>query len=164
MADKDFVVKNGLVVDTSTLVVNATSNRVGINNTNPDASLTVTGTANVSGDVTLMSTVTLPGTLVVSTISANGTVGSNGQALISDGTAVYWGNVATGGSAGGYYKGNAGTVGDVGNLGNLYRVNSNTQSNNITIASGENALTVGPMVIATGYNLTISEGGRAVII
>ena len=53
MADKDFVVKNGLVVNTNLLYANGTSNRVGINNSNPDASLTVTGTANVSGNVTL---------------------------------------------------------------------------------------------------------------
>jgi hypothetical protein len=53
MADKDFVVKNGLVVNTNLLVANGDSNRVGINNANPDASLTVTGTANISGNVTL---------------------------------------------------------------------------------------------------------------
>lgn len=158
MADKDFVVKNGLVVDTSTLVVDATNNRVGINNTSPDASLTVTGTANVSGDVTLSAT------LYLNAVSANGTLGSSGQALTTNGSAVYWANVSGSGTGGGYYKGSNGTVGDAGNINNLYRLNANTQSANITISSGENALTVGPMTIDTGYNLTISEGGRAVII
>jgi len=51
MADKDFVVKNGLVVN-STLIV-ATAGKVGVNTSTPDATLTVTGTANVSGLVTL---------------------------------------------------------------------------------------------------------------
>lgn len=67
-------------------------------------------------------------------------------------------------SSGGYYKGNNGDVGDTAAKQNLYRINANTQSNNITIAAGENALTVGPMVIESGFNLTISPGGRAVII
>lgn len=156
MADKDFVVKNGLVVDTSVLVVNSTSNKVGINNTSPDASLTITGTANVSGNVTLS------GTLFVNSVSANGSVGTAGQALLSNGTTAYWGS--SGSVGGGYYKGSNGAIGDANNVHNLYRLNANTQSANIVIAAGENALTVGPMTIATGYNLTISEGGRAVII
>jgi hypothetical protein len=59
---------------------------------------------------------------------------------------------------------NNGAIGNTTNKGNLYRINSNTQSNNITIADGENALTVGPMVISDGFNLTVSTGGRAVII
>jgi hypothetical protein len=77
-----------------------------------------------------------------------------------------WGSIAGsgGGSAGGYYKGNLGAVGNTDNKGNLFRINSNTQSNNITISSGENALTVGPLVISSGFTLTIEEGGRAVII
>ena len=67
-------------------------------------------------------------------------------------------------SGGGYYKGNAGTVGAPSNANNLFRINSNTMSNNITIAAGENALTVGPITIGTGNTFTISTGGRAVII
>lgn len=39
--------------DSGTLFVDATNNRVGINNTAPDADLTVTGTANVSSNVTI---------------------------------------------------------------------------------------------------------------
>lgn len=51
MADKDFVVKNGLVVNTNVLVVNGTS--VGVNTTTPDAVFTVAGTANIQGNVAL---------------------------------------------------------------------------------------------------------------
>ena len=51
MADKDFVVKNGLVVNTNVLVVNGSN--VGINTTTPDAVFTVNGTANVAGNTSL---------------------------------------------------------------------------------------------------------------
>ncbi len=47
--------------DTGTLFVDATNNRIGINNTTPDASLTITGTANVSSNVRI------GGTLIVAT-------------------------------------------------------------------------------------------------
>lgn len=67
-------------------------------------------------------------------------------------------------SSGGYYKGNAGIVGEDLAKQNLYKINTNTQSNNITIAAGENAITVGPITIADGFNLTIEEDGRAVIV
>lgn len=98
-------------------------------------------------------------------ISANGTFGTSGQVLTTNGSSVYWSTSAGGGgSEGGYYKGNDGAVGSASNANNLFRINSNTISNNITIASGENALTAGPLTIQTGQTLTISSGGRAVII
>lgn len=91
---------------------------------------------------------------------------SNGQVLTANTTAVYWSTITGGGggSGGGYYKGNDGAVGAAGNANNLFRINSNTMSNNITVAAGENALTVGPLTIQTGYTLTVETGGRAVII
>jgi hypothetical protein len=92
--------------------------------------------------------------------SANGTLGTAGQVLTSNGSSSYWAN-ATGG---GYYKGNLGTVGSAVDKGNLFRLNSNTQTASITISAGENALTTGPMTIDTGQTLTIETGGRAVII
>lgn len=94
------------------------------------------------------------------TIIANGVNGTAGQILYANGTSIYWAN----GSTGGYYKGNKGPFGDPSNANNLFRINANTQSTNITIAQGENASAVGPMVINTGYTLTIETGGRAVII
>ena len=42
--DKDFKVKNGLQVDTDTLVVDATNDRVGINKASPTATLDIDGT------------------------------------------------------------------------------------------------------------------------
>lgn len=52
-------ITGGLTVDTSTLVVDATNNRVGINQATPTYSLDVTGTMRVTGDAALT---TLSGT------------------------------------------------------------------------------------------------------
>jgi len=90
--DKDFVVKNGIQVATTanvtgninacsaltvagittlnsnvnvdggTLFVDAVNNRVGISNTNPDTTLTVTGSANVSGDLKVFGNLVVSGT------------------------------------------------------------------------------------------------------
>lgn len=71
--------------DTGTLFVDSVNNRIGIINTTPDASLTVTGTANVSSNVAFGSFLTvgnatsIANNLVVvgtANISANATVGS----------------------------------------------------------------------------------------
>ncbi len=51
MADHDFLVRNGLIVNNFILYANVVNARVGVNNSNPDASFAVTGTANVSGAV-----------------------------------------------------------------------------------------------------------------
>jgi hypothetical protein len=94
-------------------------------------------------------------------LSANGSVGTNGQILTSNGTSIYWATSSGGG--GGYFKGNDGSVNPTsGN--NFFRINANTQSNNITIAAGENAQVTGPFAIQTGSTLTVSTGGRVVII
>jgi hypothetical protein len=50
--DKDFKVKNGLQVDTDTLVVDATNDRVGINKASPTATLDIDGTIS-SGQLTV---------------------------------------------------------------------------------------------------------------
>ena len=67
MSDKDFVVKNGLVVNTNLIYANSTTVRVGIGNSSPDATLTVTGSANVQGNVAI----TL-GTLLSNTLGVTG--------------------------------------------------------------------------------------------
>lgn len=59
-------------IDSGVLFVNGVNNRVGILNTNPDAVLTVTGTANVSGNVTFGSNLS-----VINYVSANVFVGSS---------------------------------------------------------------------------------------
>lgn len=47
--------------DINTLYIDAANNRVGISNSTPDASLTITGTANVSGNVAVGGTLTVAG-------------------------------------------------------------------------------------------------------
>jgi len=152
------VVTANVNVDAGTLFVDAVNNRVGIKNTAPSVSLVIA--ANDAMTVPIGNTGQRP-------------AGSTGMFRYNTDTETFegyanggWGSIAGsgGGSAGGYYKGNLGAVGNTDNKGNLFRINSNTQSNNITISSGENALTVGPLVISSGFTLTIEEGGRAVII
>ena len=93
--------------------------------------------------------------------AVNDTYTAGGKTWLYNGTSWISYNSVTGG---GYYKGNAGTNGDAANANNLFRVNVQYIANNITIGSTENAIVTGPITINTGYNLTISTGGRAVII
>ena len=198
MADKDFVVKNGLQVNGGTWIINSTalfydgaqfinstsfagqSNTSIAANTANNASflggVAAAAYVNTAGNFTIAGNINFTSTNT--SFSTGFKVGSN---VIANTTSILFGNATTNavinstglyvngtlfesGGGAGYYKGNDGAIGNTTNKGNLYRINSNTQTNNITIATGENALTVGPMVIDTGYNLTIEEGGRAVII
>jgi hypothetical protein len=152
MADKDFVVKNGLVVNTSLILANTTSTRVGIANATPDATLTVGGTANVQGNAVVSGTTRLNGNLTIATsagIIANGSIGTSGQALISNGTTVYWSNpIATPNTTGGtgsvqYYNGSI--------LGS---------SNGITFSESTNTLSVSNTISigAATINSTVYTG------
>ena len=65
----------------------------------------------------------------------------------------------------GYYIGKDGTVnGNTSGRDNLFRVNLNATTGNITIAANNNASTVGPLTIANGTTLTITNTGRLAII
>lgn len=200
MADKDFVVKNGLQVNGGTWVVNASgvyysgtqlannsyffqsNTTLTANNATNLGGVAAAAYVNTSGNYTLSGNIVFNGNLnITSTNTVFGSGFKVGANVIGNTSALFIGNTSVNAivnstglfvngspygldTVGGYYKGNAGAVGNTANKGNLYRINSNTQSNNVTIVAGENALTVGPMVIDTGYNLTIEEGGRAVII
>jgi len=115
-----------------------------------------------SAEYNWTNTHTFNNTVFLNAVSSNGSLGTSGQVLTSNGSDTYWSSPA--GGSGGYYKGNDGTVGSASSANNLFRINSNTMSNNITVAAGENALTVGPLTIQSGYTLTVQTGGRAVII
>lgn len=169
MSDRDFVVKNGLQVNNGLWVVNSAgiyynsaqwANSTFLNQTANNANnlggVAAASYVNTSGDYTISGNLNF-------TASNNQFVKINlGANVIANSTGFYTNGVIL--SSGGYFKGNDGTAGNVNNKNNLYRVNSNTQSNNITIENGENALTVGPMTILDGYNLTVQSGGRVVIV
>jgi len=73
---------------TTTAQIRATisaGGNVGIGNTAPNAKLQVTGTANISGLTTISANLVLGAGL-----TANGTGGTAGQLLTSNGTTVYW--------------------------------------------------------------------------
>lgn len=195
MAEKDFVVKNGLQVNSGTWVVNTAgifyggsarantthyfnSNVAITSNTANNASylggVIASSYVNTSGNYTLSGNINLTGTnvhfnsalyiganVVADTDSIK--IGNSSVNAVVNSTGVYVNGTALA-TGGGYYKGNAGNTGSIANKENLYRINSNTQSNNVTILAGENALTAGPMVISSGYNLTIETGGRVVIV
>ena len=65
----------------------------------------------------------------------------------------------------GYYIGKDGTVnGNASGRDNLFRVNLAATTGNVTIAAANNASTVGPLTIANGTTLTITNTGRLAII
>jgi hypothetical protein len=80
---------------------------------------------------------------------------TNGSVTI-DGSAV-------GGAGGAYYSGNNGDTGEATGLGDIFRVHSNTLTQNVTIYSGNNALAAGPITVDSGKAITIQTGARMVI-
>lgn len=139
MASKDFSVKNGLVVNTA-FSVNSTA-------------LYYNNSAIISNNYTI----TLGSNVSINETSFTvGNVSINSLGFFVNGTVLD--------TSGGYYKGNDGSKGNTANKANLYKINANTQTANITIEDGENAMTVGPIVISDGYILTIETGGRVVIV
>lgn len=92
MADRDFVVKNGLVVNTNVLVVNGSN--VGINTTTPDAVFTVSGTANVSGNAAFLGNTIQIGVSSVAT-SLNVVANASFKANVFIDRKLFVGNTAT---------------------------------------------------------------------
>lgn len=116
----------------------------GIGNATPSHKL------RVEGDISLLSGV-----------HANGSFGTSGQVLTTNGTVAYWASA----SGGGYYKGGSAAVGTLAAGGqNLFRVNANTLNFNTTIVAGENASATGPITVASGITLTVESGGRVSIV
>lgn len=89
---KNFVVKNGIEVNTNLIFGNTNSNKVGIATTNPKYTLHVNGGIGATSfNVTGVSTVN---NLVVNgTISIGNTTGTEDQYLASVGTGVTWKSV-----------------------------------------------------------------------
>lgn len=92
MANKNFVVKNGLEVNTNLVFADATNDRVGIATTNPRYTLDVIGgigatTLSVTG-ITTVNNIVISGT-----VSVGSTTGTEDQYLASVGTGVTWKSV-----------------------------------------------------------------------
>ena len=154
MADKEFIVRKGLVVANTVLVVDGSNDRVGVNTASPSVSLEIA--ANDAILIPIGNTAQRPA-------AANGSFRYNTDDNQFEGYANgEWGAIAGGGGSA-YFKGNDGPIGDAAAANNLMRINSNTQSNNITVIAGENALMVGPITIGSGNTLTIDTGARVVI-
>ena len=63
---------------------------IGIGNTTPANRLVVAGTSLISGNAAFSANITVTGTAILNAVSANGTVGTAGQVLTSNGTTTYW--------------------------------------------------------------------------
>jgi hypothetical protein len=88
---KNFVIKNGLEVDTNLIVADPQTNKVGIGTTIPLYTLHVNGGI---GATTANLGITTVSNLVISgPVSAANTIGSNGQYLASTGAGVTWKSV-----------------------------------------------------------------------
>lgn len=79
MADKDFRVKNGLIVNTNLIWAN--NGQIGFNTNSPDANVTIVGTANVQGNSVITGTLSVGNTIAVTgnatfsnTVTANGSI------------------------------------------------------------------------------------------
>ena len=150
---------NGTLAVNEVMRIDAGAN-VGIGNTNPNAKLAVTGTANISGLVTLGGSTIFNGNVQIGTaalavgLAANGSYGSAGQVLASNGTSVYW---ASGASA---TPGGANTqiqFNNSGTLGGTAGFTFTTTSNNVAIANNLNVNTVSVTTnTQVGSNVTVN--------
>lgn len=108
-----------------------------------------------SGSFNITGVYTFSGNLVINTSSqviANGSFGANGQALLSNGSSVYWGNVATSGGA----TGNGTDA--------VFLVGGQTVNNSYTTNGSLNYLSAGPITINQPAVVTITTGSRWAIV
>lgn len=83
----------------------------------------------------------------IASLQTTGTANVNTY-LRGDGS---WATVSGGGGGGGAAA-------------NVFYVSSNTLSQNYTLATGNNAVTAGPLTIATGITLNVATGARLVVV
>lgn len=152
MADSNFIVKNTLVVNTA-FVVNSTSLTFSGNST-------FSGPSTRTGNSTYSNTVTFTSNVVFGTgssISANGGYGTAGQALVSNGSAVYWGTVVAGSNTQIQYNNSGQPAGSAGlTFNNTTNTLSVSNSLSIVQASVSGNVNIGGIV-----NITGGGGGQA---
>jgi hypothetical protein len=167
MADSSFVVKNTLVVNNS-FTVNSTSlvytanalsigtsayyvtnGNIGLGNSSPDHKLSVNGNTYLNGTVNAIGNVSIGGITSINAnvvmnstagISANGSYGSQGQALISNGSSVYWATATAGTNTQIQFNDSSTANASAGFI-------FNKTTNNVTIANS----------LSLGNNLTLSN-------
>ena len=114
----------------------------------------------LNSDTTVTSADILDGTVATADIADNAIT----AAKIPDGTitaAKINSGVTLGGS---YFQGENGAVGATAGKGDIFRVHEKELNTNVTIAATDNALASGPLTVASGITLTITNGGRLAIV
>tara|TARA_R110001592_G_scaffold136143_1_gene353064 strand:+ start:1215 stop:1589 length:375 start_codon:yes stop_codon:yes gene_type:complete len=114
----------------------------------------------LNSDTTVTSADILDGTVATADIADNAIT----TAKIPDG-AITAAKINSGVTLGGsYFQGENGTVGATAGKGDIFRVHEKELNTNVTIAATDNALASGPLTVASGITLTISNGGRLAIV
>jgi len=144
-------------LDGGVLFVDALNNRVGINTTTPGAALNVVGNTLITDTVNAAS-YTVGSNFIANTsrvtisgipLQANGSVGTQGQILASNGSigSPYWTTVPSGSGPGGGGSSTQVQFNDATALGGSAGFTFDKTTNNVTIA---NTLTVGTVTATTG--------------
>ena len=91
---------------------------------------------------------------------------TSGNRYVYDGPNSRWNsNTYVSSIIGGFYAGNNGEVGQQAALGDIFRLHSNTLTQNVTVYAGNNAVCAGPLNVTGSYTtLTIQPGARVVIV
>lgn len=117
----------------------------------------------ITGDA-INDKITISGSNVISSAAFDKANLSNIIADLSFNTANAAFDKANTGGGSAFYSGNNGDVGDATGLGDIFRVHTKTVSQNVTIYSGNNALCVGPIVIAPGKTLVVQSDARVSVV
>ena len=114
----------------------------------------------LNSDTTVTSADIADGTVATVDIADNAVT----AAKIPDG-AITAAKINSGVTLGGaYFQGENGAVGATAGKGDIFRVHEKELNTNVTIAATDNALASGPLTVASGITLTISNGGRLAIV
>ena len=114
----------------------------------------------LNSDTTVTSADIADGTVATVDIADNAVT----AAKIPDG-AITAAKINSGVTLGGaYFQGENGAVGATAGKGDIFRVHEKELNTNVTIAATDNALASGPLTVASGITLTITNGGRLAIV
>lgn len=151
---------------------------VNANNANNLGGVAAASYVNTAGAYTITGIHTHNANVVLASgvgVSANGGFGSNGQALTSNGSAVYWSTIVGTNTAAQYtwsnvhtFSANVALNGDV-----VSRIKMSSSpfiemslniSSNYTISTNYNALTAGPVTVDSGVTVTVPSGSTWTIV